>query len=133
MSKRPPLDLMALTAEQAVPMPEAVQRVTKIATPESPLPKSLTRLAKVRTEDLEPLAFKVPPDFAKRFRRRAFDADLYQNELLFEALVAWEKKEGHQELEFQLSEILTFLISIILVFLNFIFLSWTSNGEGRHS
>jgi hypothetical protein len=94
MSKRPTIDLMALTSEQAVPMPEAVQRVTKTATAEKQLPKSLTRLVKVRTEDLEPLAFKVPPVFGKRFRRRAFDADLYLNELLFEALAAWEEKKG---------------------------------------
>ena len=31
MSKRPPIDLMALTSEQAAPMPEAVQRMTKPA------------------------------------------------------------------------------------------------------
>ena len=31
MSKRPSIDLMALTSEQAAPMPEAVQRVTQAA------------------------------------------------------------------------------------------------------
>jgi hypothetical protein len=94
MSKRPTIDLMALTAEQAVPMPEAVQRVTKTAAAEKQLPKSLTQFPKVKTENLEPLAFKVPPNFGKRFRRRAFDADLYLNELLCEALAAWEEKKG---------------------------------------
>ena len=94
MSKRPTLDLLALTAEQAVPMPEAVQRVTKTSTPEKPLPKSLTDLPKVRTENLEPLAFKVSPAFRKRFKQRAVNADLKLNELLFEALTAWEEKNG---------------------------------------
>jgi hypothetical protein len=94
MSKRPTLDLMSLTAEQAVPMPEAVQRVTNPAKPESKLPKSLVQAAKVKTENLEPLAFKVPPEFGKRFRRCAFESDLFLNELLFEALDAWEAKKG---------------------------------------
>jgi len=74
-------------------MPEAVQRVTKTATPEKELPKSLTRFAKVKTENLEPLAFKVPPAFRKRFKQRALSADLKLNELLFEALDAWEEKQ----------------------------------------
>ena len=59
MSKRPPIDLMSLTSEHAAPMPEAVQRVTKATSPASALPKSLTRAAKVRTENLEAFAFKV--------------------------------------------------------------------------
>jgi predicted outer membrane protein len=94
MTKRPSIDLKALTTEQAAPMQEAVQRLTKTPSPEVKLPKSLTQQARVKTENLEPLAFKVPPDFDKRFRRRAFDADLYLNELLFEALDAWEEKHG---------------------------------------
>jgi hypothetical protein len=94
MSKRPSLDLMSLTAEQASPMPEAVQRVTKAAAPASPLPKSITRQVHVRTENLEALAFKVPPVFRKRFKQRAVTADLKLNELLFEALDAWEEKQG---------------------------------------
>jgi len=92
MSKRPPLDLMALTTTEAAPMPEAVQRVTDAPAKDRKLPRSLTDSAKVRTENLEPLAFKVPPAFRKRFRQRAVDADLKLNELLFEALQAWEEK-----------------------------------------
>ena len=76
MSKRPELDLLSLTSEQAVSMPEASQR----------------RAGK--TANLEALAFKVPPEFRKRFRQRAVDADLKQNELLFAALDAWEKQQG---------------------------------------
>jgi hypothetical protein len=83
MSKRPPVDLKALTAEQAAPMPEAVQRMA----PPSPV-------GSVKTANLEALAFKVPPDFRKRFRQRAVAADLKLNELLFAALAAWEEKHG---------------------------------------
>lgn len=94
MSKRPPLNLDALTAEQAAPMPEAVQRVARTAEPPAPLPKSIARQLKVSTENLDALAFKVPTAFRKRFQQRAVHADLKQNELLFEALDAWEEKHG---------------------------------------
>ena len=95
MSKRPPLDLIALTSGQAAPMPEASQRAAEPAAPAEPprkLPKSITRQVEVRTEDLQPLAFKVPPVFRKRFKQCALSADLKLNELLFEALDAWEEK-----------------------------------------
>ena len=83
MSKRPSVDLKALTSEQAAPMPEAVQR-TALPSP----------VGSVKTANLEALAFKVPPDFRKRFRQRAVAADLKLNELLFAALAAWEEKHG---------------------------------------
>jgi len=41
-----------------------------------------------------PLNFKVDPDFRRRFRQRAADADLKLNALLREALDAWEEKRG---------------------------------------
>lgn len=82
--KRPPVDLMALTAEQATPMPEATQRVPPAQSAESA----------TKTANLEALAFKVPPAFRKRFRQRAVSADLKLNELLFAALDAWEEKQG---------------------------------------
>jgi hypothetical protein len=94
MSKRPPIDLMALTSEQAAPMPESVQRMSHPIAAASPLPKAKTRLGNVKTENLEALAFKVPPAFRKRFKQRAVNADLKLNELLFEALDAWEEKQG---------------------------------------
>ena len=81
MSKRPPVDLKALTAEQAAPMPEAVQRTAP-----------LSPVGSVKTANLEALAFKVPPEFRKRFRQRAVEADLKLNELLFAAFAAWEEK-----------------------------------------
>lgn len=88
MSKRPPVDLMALTSEQAAPMPEASQRMAPVP-PEPPSP-----VTSVKTANLEALAFKVPPEFRKRFRQRAVAADLKLNELLFAALDAWEEKHG---------------------------------------
>ncbi len=93
MSKRPAIDLMALTTEHAAPMPEAAQR-TPVAAPQPKTQKSRSRAHAVKTENLKPLAFKVPPAFRRRYRQRAAEADLKLNELLFEALDAWEEKEG---------------------------------------
>jgi hypothetical protein len=91
MAKRPPIDLMALTSEHALSMPEATQRTAPASPPPSPTP---IPHAKVKTENLEALAFKVPPAFRRRFRQRAATADLKLNELLFAALDAWEEKHG---------------------------------------
>jgi hypothetical protein len=93
MSKRPAIDLLALTADQALPMAEAAQRMPSAA-PRASSNKSDERPHAVRTENLEGLSFKVPPAFRKRFRQRAVAADLKLNQLLFEALEAWEKKKG---------------------------------------
>ncbi len=86
MSKRPPVDLLALTSEQATPMPEAKQRAASSDAVES--------ASKTETARLQALAFKVSPEFRKRFRQRAFEADMKLNELLFAALTAWEEKQG---------------------------------------
>lgn len=43
---------------------------------------------------LAPLNFKVDADFRRRFRQRAAEADLKLNQLLKEALAAWEEKRG---------------------------------------
>jgi len=93
MSKRPAIDLMALTTEQAVPMPEAVQRAPSKTTGKQSS-ALLDETEAVKTENLEALAFKVPPIFRKRFRQRAVAADLKLNQLLFQALDAWEEKHG---------------------------------------
>lgn len=90
-AKRPLLDLKALTAAEAAPMPEAAQRS---APPRVIPPSVVERASAVRTDNLEALAFKVSPGFRHRFRSRAFEADLKLNELLFEALDAWEEKRG---------------------------------------
>ena len=44
-----------------------------------------------------PLNFKVEPEFRRRFRQRAAEADLKLNQLLREALEAWEEKRGQKE------------------------------------
>jgi hypothetical protein len=90
-SKRPPIDLVALTSDQAIPMAEATQR-TASAPPRSPTPSPI--VLREKTENLQALAFKVSPTFRKRFRERAVAFDLKLNELLFEALDAWEEKRG---------------------------------------
>ena len=41
-----------------------------------------------------PLNFKVDAEFRRRFRERAASADLKLNELLREALDAWEEQRG---------------------------------------
>jgi hypothetical protein len=90
MSKRPLIDLAALTSDAATPMPEATQRAPRAA---PPTPTTAPAKAEaIRTANLQALAFKVPPSFRKRFRQRAADADLKLNELLFAALEAWEEK-----------------------------------------
>lgn len=102
-AKRPLVDLMALTADQATPMPEAVQRTAPPQAPQPPArPATVPEMPppqpqapeRVKTANLEGLAFKVSPEFRKRFRQRAAAADLKLNELLFAALDAWEKQEG---------------------------------------
>ena len=94
MSKRPSIDLLSLTSQQAAPMSEATQR-TPVEVPTAKPRRSIARPESVRTENLEALAFKVPSAFRKRFRQCAVSADLKLNELLFEALDAWEKKKRH--------------------------------------
>lgn len=102
MAKRPEFDLASLTADAAEPMQEAAQRVAKPASPALPLAPRAAKQEAV-TENVLPertlaersaLAFKVPPVFRKRFKQRAHDAELRLNELLFEALDAWEEKHG---------------------------------------
>jgi hypothetical protein len=93
MSKRSPIDVIALTTEKAAPMPEAAQRMP-VAGDANTISDIRLTPARGQTENLEALAFKVPPVFRKRFRQRAVAADPKLNELLFEALAAWEEKSG---------------------------------------
>ena len=99
-AKRPVIDLMALTSEQAIPMPEAMQRAApRGVSAAAPTPKAKQPLAPeyVPTANLQALAFKVPPGFRKRFRERAASADLKLNEWLFAAFAAWEEKSGFKK------------------------------------
>jgi hypothetical protein len=93
--KRPAVDLAALTSEAAAPMTEAAQRAPRPASVPAVQPQAaLQAEARVKTANLQALAFKVSPAFRKRFRQRAANADLKLNELLFEALDAWEEARG---------------------------------------
>jgi hypothetical protein len=76
-------------------MSEASQRVARPAAMLATVP-AVQPPAEVptKTANLQALAFKVSPGFRKRFRQRAADSDLKLNELLFEALDAWEEKRG---------------------------------------
>jgi len=47
--------------------------------------------ARTRTAELEPLGFKVPPQFNQDFRRFAFENGYKLNELLFAAFDAFKK------------------------------------------
>jgi hypothetical protein len=105
MSKRPAINLADLTSEAAAPMTEAVQRAPRPASPPVVVvaaaelaPTPARQAAKIedeaKTENLEAMAFKVPRSFRKRFKLRATNADLKLNHLLFEALNAWEEKQG---------------------------------------
>lgn len=99
-AKRPSIDLMALTSDQAMPMPEAVQRTAMTQTPQPVSTEPVIQSPSVKavpSADLQPLAFKVPPAFRKRFRQRAVEADLKLNELLFAAFEAYEEKHGHKK------------------------------------
>jgi hypothetical protein len=48
----------------------------------------------VLSASVSPLNFKVDADFRRRFRQHAANKDLKLNELLREALDAWEEKHG---------------------------------------
>ncbi len=56
----------------------------------APPPDAAGRQPEVRAT--APLNFKVDPEFRRRFRQRAAEADLKLNELLRQALDAWEEK-----------------------------------------
>lgn len=114
MAKRPAIDLAALTADVAAPMPEASQRMPAVApAPRAEEGREAAQAAprertpvkrpkrgegeeRVGTANLEPLNFKVSPAFRKRFRQAAVDADMKLNELLFAALDAWDKQQGRK-------------------------------------
>lgn len=56
--------------------------------------RSLEVVSNLASTTSTPLNFKVDADFRRRFRQRAADSDLKLNELLREALTAWEEKKG---------------------------------------
>jgi len=101
-TKRPAVDLMSLTSEQAMPMAEAVQRSAPAGSAGQAAKLragkgSASRDEHVPSANLEALAFKVPPSFRKRFRSRAAETDMKLNELLFAAFEAWEAQQGFKK------------------------------------
>jgi hypothetical protein len=75
-------DLVAVKGK-AQPAEDAPTRSLKVETATTATPSTPT-----------PLNFKVDADFRRRFRQRAAESDLKLNELLKEALAAWEEKKG---------------------------------------
>jgi len=61
-----------------------------------PAPAGIDAPARTRTAELEPLGFKVPPQFNQEFRRFAFENGYKLNELLFAAFDAFKKSRIHE-------------------------------------
>ncbi|NCB75086.1 MAG: hypothetical protein EOM51_10145 [Clostridia bacterium] len=72
--------LVAVKGNATVP-PDAAGRQIKVEEP-------------VAAVSNAPLNFKVDPEFRRRFRQRAAESDLKLNQLLREALDAWEERQG---------------------------------------
>jgi hypothetical protein len=68
---------------QAAPIPATASTTGTAPAADAP--------AKTRTADLEPLGFKVPPQFNQEFRRFAFENGYKLNELLFAAFDSFKK------------------------------------------
>lgn len=84
MSKKKPADLssgLVAVKGQAVVGTDATVRQLETDPAEAPSKASTS-----------PLNFKVDAAFRRRFRQRAAEADLKLNELLRQALDAWEEK-----------------------------------------
>lgn len=52
------------------------------------------RVESASSRATSPLNFKVDEEFRRRFRMRAAESDMKLNELLREALSAWEREKG---------------------------------------
>jgi len=78
---------------QAMPMAGSHSRDEAAAVHPHPVPAATGEeaRAKTRTADLEPLGFKVSPEFNQDFRRFAFENGYKLNELLFAAFDAFKK------------------------------------------
>lgn len=64
------------------PATDSVQRGSKVTIDEK---------TKASKDDIVNLSFKVPNEFRKRFKLAAINAGITQNELVVQALKAWEK------------------------------------------
>ena len=86
--KREQIDFMALTEDHAVPMAEATQRQVL------PANRPAGRRPQTPTQNLEQLAFRVPPEFRRQFQVAAAEKGMKLNTLLFEAFDAWLQIHG---------------------------------------
>ena len=68
---------------QAAPMAGSQGRDDARVVSAHPAAAAVEAAARTRTADLEPLGFKVPPQFNQEFRRFAFENGYKLNELLF--------------------------------------------------
>lgn len=50
--------------------------------------------SKLSNDEIVNLSFKVPAQFRKRFKLAAVNAGITQNDLVIQALTAWEKSNG---------------------------------------
>jgi hypothetical protein len=76
---------------QAAPMAGSPGRGDPSVASVHPAPTGAESPSRTRTADLEPLGFKVPPEFNQEFRRFAFENGYKLNELLFAAFDAFKK------------------------------------------
>jgi hypothetical protein len=76
---------------QAAPMARSPGRDDPSVVSVDPAPTVAEAPSRTRTADLEPLGFKVPPEFNQEFRRFAFENGYKLNELLFAAFDAFKK------------------------------------------
>ena len=65
------------------PASDAVQRGTEVKVS-----------SKLSNDEIVNLSFKVPTGFRKRFKLAAVNAGITQNDLVIQALTAWEKSNG---------------------------------------
>ena len=65
------------------PASDAVQRGTAVKVS-----------SKLSNDEIVNLSFKVPTGFRKRFKLAAVNAGITQNDLVVQALTAWEKNNG---------------------------------------
>jgi hypothetical protein len=64
-------------------MPKAVAITADDLNPSSSKPKTVaSQRGGVRSADLVPLQFRMPPDFVREFKQAALDANMKLNELL---------------------------------------------------
>jgi hypothetical protein len=92
MRKPAPLAVGVLLKKgHAAPMAGSHSRDEAQVVSAHPAPTGPESGARTRTADLEPLGFKVPPQFNQEFRRFAFENGYKLNELLFAAFDAFKK------------------------------------------